>query len=323
VRAYLLARLVQLLPVLLAVIVLNFVLIRLAPGDPTYYLIGDATISEEAYRDLRARLGLDRSLGEQLVTYLWNVARGDLGFSYISRAPVSRVIGERLPATLLLMLSQFVIAIAAGVLLGVLSATRPGTRTDTGVTLLSVIGYAMPVFWLGQMLLLVFSLQLGLFPAQGMLSLRQDLGGLDRVADILHHLVLPVITLALFNLALIARLTRATMLEVLSQEYVLFARAKGLSEETVLFRHALKNALLPVITIVGLNVRTLIAGAVLTETVFAWPGLGRLTFDAIFARDYPVLMGMFIVVGIAVVLANLLTDLAYAYVDPRIRFSPA
>jgi ABC-type dipeptide/oligopeptide/nickel transport system permease component len=156
-----------------------------------------------------------------------------------------------------------------------------------------------------------------------MLSLRQDLGGLDRVSDILHHLVLPVITLALFNLALIARLTRATMLEVLSQEYVLFARAKGLSEEAVLFRHALKNALLPVITIVGLNVRTLIAGAVLTETVFAWPGLGRLTFDAIFARDYPVLMGMFIVVGIAVVLANLLTDLAYAYVDPRIRFSPA
>lgn len=319
-RAYLLGRLVQLLPVLLVVIVLNFVLVRMAPGDPTYYLIGEATVDESVYRELRARLGLDGPLHEQLLIYLGNVARGDLGYSYISRRPVSAVIGERLPATLLLMLSQFVVAIAAGVLLGVLSATRPGTSVDAGVTLVSVIGYAMPVFWLGQMLILLFALQLNLFPAQGMLSLRTELSGLDRVADILHHLVLPLITLALFNLALIARLTRANMLEVLTQEYVLLARAKGLAEETVVFGHALRNAMLPVITVIGLNVRTLIAGAVLTETVFAWPGLGRLTYDAIFARDYPVLMGMFVCVGIAVVLANILTDLAYGYLDPRIRF---
>ncbi|MCC7106972.1 MAG: ABC transporter permease [Chloroflexi bacterium] len=319
-RAYLLSRLVQLLPVVLVVIILNFLLIRMAPGDPVVYIIGDAPVSEELYRETRARLGLDRPIPEQLVIYLANVARGDLGYSFTSRAPVTTVIGDRLPATLLLMVSQFVVAIVAGVLFGVLSATRPGTLLDAGVTLLSVIGYSMPVFWLGQMLILVFSLQLDLFPAQGMLSLRTELSGLDRVANVLHHLILPLATLSLFNLALIARLTRANMLEVLTQEFVLFARAKGLSEETVLFRHALKNALLPVITIVGLNVRTLIAGAVLTETVFAWPGLGRLTYDAIFARDYPVLMGMFVIAGTAVVLANILTDLTYAYLDPRIRF---
>ena len=319
-RTYLLTRLIQLLPVLLVIIVLNFVLIRMAPGDPTYYLIGEATISDEAHRELRARLGLDKPLAEQLAVYLTNVVRGDLGYSYISRAPVASVIGERLPATLLLMVSQFVVAIAAGVLLGVISATRPGTLADAVVTLLSVVGYAMPVFWLGQMLMLVFALQLDLFPSQGMLSMREETAGLDRAVDVLHHLILPLITLALFNLALIARLTRANMLEVMSQDFVRFARAKGLAEDTVILRHALKNALLPVITVVGLNVRTLIAGAVLTETVFAWPGLGRLTYDAIFARDYPVLMGMLVFVGLVVVVANILTDAAYAYLDPRIRF---
>ncbi len=319
-RAYLLGRLTQMVPVLLVVLVLNFVLIRLAPGDPTFYLIGQADVSEEYVRDLKARLGLDKSMGEQLVIYLGNVAHGDLGYSYISRAPVAQLILERLPATLLLMVSQFVVAIAAGIFLGVMAATNRGTLTDGVVTLISVIGYAMPVFWLGQMLLLFFSLDLGIFPAQGMFSLRSDLTGLDQALDVFAHLVLPLVTLALANLALIARLTRANLLEVLSQEYVLFARAKGLSSDAVLLGHALKNALLPVITIVGLEFRTLVGGAVLTETVFAWPGLGRLTYDSIYARDYPVLMGMFLFVGLAVVVASLLTDLTYAWADPRIRF---
>ena len=319
-RRYLVGRLAQVLPVLLVVVVLNFVLIRLAPGDPTFYLIGQADVSEEYVRDLKARLGLDKPMAEQLVIYLGNVAHGDLGYSYISRAPVAQLILERLPATLLLMVSQFVVAIAVGIFLGVTAATNRGTTTDGVVTLISVIGYAMPVFWLGQMLLLFFSLWLGIFPAQGMFSLRSDLTGLDQVMDVFAHLVLPLVTLALANLALIARLTRANLLEVLSQEYVLFARAKGLSSDSVLLGHALKNALLPVITIVGLEFRTLVGGAVLTETVFAWPGLGRLTFDSIYARDYPVLMGMFLFVGLAVVLASLLTDLTYAWADPRIRF---
>jgi peptide/nickel transport system permease protein len=185
--------------------------------------------------------------------------------------------------------------------------------------LLSVVGFAVPVFWLGQMLMLVFSNMLGLFPAQGMLSLRYDLGPLGRAMDIAHHLVLPAVTLAFFNLALITRLTRSNMLQVMRLEYIIFARSKGLSERAVVYKHALRNAILPVVTIIGLNVRTIIAGAVLTETVFAWPGLGRLTFDAINTRDYPVLMGMFVFVGLVVVIANLLTDIAYAYLDPRIR----
>lgn len=177
----------------------------------------------------------------------------------------------------------------------------------------------MPVFWLGQMLMLTFAVKLDWFPVQGMQSLRFEMTPWERALDIAHHLVLPAVTLAFFNLALIARLTRANMLQVLRLEYITFARSKGLPERAVVFRHALRNAVLPVVTIIGLNVKTLIAGAVLTETVFAWPGLGRLTYDAILSRDYPVLMGMFILVGITVVIANIITDVTYAYLDPRIR----
>jgi peptide/nickel transport system permease protein len=316
---YVLARVAQLLPIVLIVVVVNFLLIRLAPGDPTAYLIGDAPVSEEFVAELRERLGLDAPLFEQLLIYLGNVAQGDFGYSFVSRAPVLDVILDRLPATLLLMSTQYVIAIVAGIFLGVTSARHQGSALDAGVTLLSVVGYAMPVFWLGQMLMLTFAVKLGWFPVQGMQSLRFEMTPWERALDIAHHLVLPAITLAFFNLALISRLTRANMLQVLRLEYITFARSKGLPEGTVVFRHALRNAVLPVVTIIGLNVKTLIAGAVLTETVFAWPGLGRLTYDAILSRDYPVLMGMFILVGITVVIANIITDITYAYLDPRIR----
>ncbi|MFM9886361.1 MAG: ABC transporter permease [Burkholderiales bacterium] len=317
---YVARRFAQLLPIVLVIIVVNFFLIRLAPGDPIVYIIGDAPVSEEAVAELRRKLGLDGPLLQQLGIYLANVTRGDFGYSYVSRAPVLDVIGARLPATLLLMITQYVLAIAAGILLGVISARRQGSALDTTVTLLSVVGYAVPVFWLGQMLMLVFAAKLGLFPAQGMMSLRYDMSPIDKAIDIAHHMVLPTVTLAFFNLALIARLTRSNMLQVLRLEYVVFARSKGLSERVVIYRHALRNALLPVVTIIGINVKTLITGAVLTETVFAWPGLGRLTFDAIYARDYPVLMAMFVLVGFLVVIANLITDIAYAALDPRIRY---
>lgn len=318
--AYLARRLAQLLPILLVIVVLNFVLIHVAPGDPSLYLIGDAPTSDEFVAEVRARMGLDQPISHQLWLYLSNVARGDLGYSFISRAPVSEIIMARLPATLLLMGTQYVIAIVAGVLLGAISARWRGGAADNAITLFSAIGYAMPVFWLGQILMLMFALKLQWFPAQGMLSLRYDLSPAEYVLDVLHHLVLPAITLAFFNLALIVRLTRANMLQVLRLEYIVFARSKGISETAVLFRHALKNAILPVVTVIGLNVKTLVAGAVLTETVFAWPGLGRLTYDAIYARDYPVLMGMFLLIGTLVVVGNLITDLLYAWLDPRIRF---
>jgi len=231
------------------------------------------------------------------------------------------MIMSRLPATLLLMGSQYILSVIVGVALGVISARRQSGKLDVAVTLFSVVGYALPVFWLGQIFVLVFALKLGWFPAQGMVSLRFDQTAWEKTVDILHHLVLPASTLALANLALITRLTRANMLQVLRLEYIIFARSKGLSESKVLLRHALRNAILPVVTIVGLNVRTLIAGAVLTETVFSWPGLGRLTYDAIYARDYPVLLGMFMMIGIIVVVSNLLTDIAYTRLDPRIRLS--
>jgi ABC-type dipeptide/oligopeptide/nickel transport system permease component len=317
---YVLARLAQLLPIVFVIVVVNFFLIRLAPGDPIAYIIGDAAVSPESVAELRSKLGLDDSLLRQLLIYLANVAQGDFGYSYVSRQPVIEVILARLPATLLLMITQYVLAIAAGIMLGVISARRQGGALDTTVTMISVVGYAMPVFWLGQMLMLIFANKLGWFPAQGMLSLRYDLGPFAKALDIAHHLVLPAITLAFFNLALIARLTRANMLQVLRLEYVVFARSKGLSERAVVYKHALRNAVLPVVTIIGMNIKTLITGAVLTETVFAWPGLGRLTYDAIYARDYPVLMAMFIFVGLLVVIANLITDIAYASLDPRIRY---
>ncbi len=317
---YLAKRLLQLLPILLVILILNFILIHLAPGDPILYLIGDAPVSEEFVAEVRARMGLDRPIIEQLWIYLANVAQGDLGYSFISRAAVTEVILARLPATLLLMGTQYVIAIVLGVLLGAISARWQGSLVDTGATLFSVVGYAMPVFWLGQILMLVFALQLRWFPAQGMLSLRYDLTPFEVTLDVLHHLVLPAITLAFFNLALIVRLTRANMLQVLRLEYIIFARSKGIGERQVLFRHALRNAVLPVVTIIGLNIKTLVAGAVLTETVFAWPGLGRLTYDAIYARDYPVLMGMFLFIGLLVIIGNLITDLVYAWLDPRIRY---
>ena len=308
-------------PVLLVIITINFILVRAAPGDPALYLIGDAPVSDEYVAALRDRLGLNRGMFEQLVIYLGNTFRGDLGYSYISQESVASLILSRLPATLLLMGSQYILSIIVGVLLGVISARRQSGRLDMAVTLFSVVGYALPVFWLGQIFVLIFALKLGWFPSQGMISMRFDQTMWQQTVDILHHLILPASTLALANLALITRLTRSNMLQVLRLEYIIFARSKGLPERKVLLRHALRNAILPVVTIIGLNVRTLIAGAVLTETVFSWPGLGRLTYDAIYARDYPVLLGMFMMIGIIVVVSNLVTDITYTRLDPRIRLS--
>jgi peptide/nickel transport system permease protein len=318
--SYVVKRILQLLPVILVIICVNFVILRLAPGDPIYYLIGDASVTPEFIEELRKQYGFDQPLYWQLLIYLGQVLQGDLGYSFVSRDSVSAIILSRMPATLLLLGSQFVLSIIVGIALGVISAYRRGSTTDHAVSLISLVGFAVPAFWLGQMLILVFALWLNLFPSQGMRTLRFDLTGWAAVLDVLHHLVLPTVTLTIFNLALIARVTRASMINVLRMEYVTYARSKGVPEGAVIRVHALRNAILPVITVIGLNLRTLIAGAVLTETVFAWPGVGRLTFDAIFARDYPVLMGILIVIGVTVVIANILTDIAYSWLDPRVRY---
>lgn len=305
---------------MLGVLVLTFLLIHLAPGDPVYVLVGEHGATREFIEEIQREFGLDRPILEQLAIYLGRALRGDLGYSYYYSQQVAILILERLPATLLLMLSQLAVAIIGGVGLGVISARRPYSLLDNVTTTGALIAYSMPVFWSGLMAILLFSSALGIFPAQGMFSLRTSPTGVARFLDILHHLALPALTLGLVNLALYVRLTRASMLEVLGLDYVRTARAKGLRERRVVVRHALANALLPVITVTGISLGRMIGGAVLTETVFGWPGLGRLMFESLGRRDFPVMMGMFLFISVAVIVANLLTDLCYGFLDPRIRY---
>ena len=316
---YVLQRLAQAVPVLLGLLILNFVLIHSAPGDPIVLLAGQSG-DAAYYAEMRARFGLDRPLPEQLGRYVINVVRGDFGYSFAYRQPVFQVILSRIPATLLLSLSGLTVATLLGVWLGALSARHVGTPLDYVVSAGTLIGYSMPAFWLGQVLIIVFAAGLGLFPVQGMTTARGGYTGLHYALDVLWHLVLPSVTLGLLQLALVTRLTRTGLLEVLAEDYVRTARAKGLAPTTVLYVHALRNALLPVVTVVGGHVGTLLAGAVLTEIIFAWPGLGRLIYDATLARDYPLLMAVFMVVSVSVVLVNLLTDLTYTFLDPRVRY---
>ena len=317
--SYACRRMAHAVPLVLGVVVVNFTLIHLAPGDPILALIGEFQASPEFVQSVRKQFGLDRPLGVQFGLYVLNLLRGDFGFSFAFKQPVLAVILDRVPATFLLMGTALWYATLCGALFGVLSSRRQYSHTDNFFTLVSLVGYSMPVFWLGQIFLILFSLTFPIFPAQGMESLRESYTGVARGLDILHHLVLPAFTLGLGYLAVDVRFTRASMIEVMSQDYIRTARAKGLSEQAVFYKHALRNALIPLVTITGLNFGFLLAGAVLTETVFAWPGLGRLMYDSIYARDYPVLMGMFVVISMMVILVNLITDIVYSVLDPRIR----
>lgn len=318
---YVALRLLQAIPLLLGIIVINFALIHSAPGDPVTIMVGPGTVSKEFIEQVRHDLGLDRPLLLQFLIYLGNVVQGDLGNSYVYRQPVIDVVLSRLPATLLLMGTAYVLAAIVGIALGVISAVRPRSWIDNLASLLSVIGYSVPAFWTSFLAILVFALSLRWFPAGGMVDVRSTATGFGRALDILNHMVLPVTVLTFFYSALIARLTRASMLEILQSDYIVMARAKGLSNLRVIFRHALPNALLPVITVIGLQFGDLLAGAVLTETVFAWPGLGRLIIDAAGQRDFPLLMGVFIMSASLAISANIITDLLYMVVDPRIRLS--
>lgn len=315
---YVLRRLAQLLPLLLVIIVVNFFVIHAAPGDPVDILTGSTEASDEYIAQVREQFGLDRPLPEQLVVYVGKLLRFDLGYSLRFRQDVLTLILERLPATLLLMGTALVISSILGVLLGAVAARRPYSLADNMVTLLALAGYSMPVFWLGQILLIVFALQLDWFPVQGMYSLRAPSEGWGRMMDILHHLVLPALTYSVYHLALIFRLTRVKMQETLTLDFITTARAKGVSENKVVYSHALRNAILPVVTIIGLNFGFMLAGSVLTETVFAWPGTGRLMYEAIMARDYPLLLGLFTFLSVMVIVANIATDVIYALIDPRV-----
>jgi len=314
-------RVMQSAVLVLTVVTLCFVLIRLAPGDPVLYLYGAQTVSAETLETLRHQWGLDRPLWEQYLTYVGNLAHGNLGYSQINHQPVSTMLGRIAPNTLLLMLPSVVVATVVGVVLGVSAARRVNSGWDYTIGTLSMVGYSTPPFWLGIVLIIVFASSLGWLPTQGMTTLGASPGGIARAVDVAAHMILPTCVLSWWYLAAFARLTRASMLEESRKPYLMTARMKGLPERRVLYHHALRNASRPILTMLGLHLGTMFAGAVMTEVVFAWPGMGRLTFNAILQHDYPVVMAVFVVIGTAVVLTNLLIDLLYGVLDPRIRYA--
>lgn len=302
---YVVKRLLSTIPVLIGISLLLFFMLRMLPGDPAQVLAGQMATPEEV-ENIRHQLGLDRPIFTQYAFFLGRLFRFDLGRSARTQNPVSQEIWARLPNTLLLAIVAITLACLFGIPAGIISAVRPYSWLDYLVTSMALFGISMPVFWLGLMLVVVFSITLRWLPAGGSGSW--------------EHVILPSVTLAAFVVAFIARMTRSSMLEVLSQDYTTTARSKGLKEHVVIVKHALKNALIPIITVVGLQFGLLLGGAVLTETVFAWPGLGRLIVDSILARDYPVIQGAILVFGLLYILVNLIVDLLYACVDPRIRY---
>jgi peptide/nickel transport system permease protein len=306
-------RLVATIPVMGVVAIAVFALLHVTPGDPAVIIAGDYATADDVAR-IRARLGLDRPFLTQVGIWLRRVATGDLGVSIYSGLPVLTLIRQRTEATVGLTVLAMLISVGVGVPLGVLAAWKRGSWIDRLVMLVAVSGFSMPVFWLGFLLVYVFAVSLHWLPVQGYASLAQGLG------PFLAHLALPAVTLSVIYMALIARMTRASMLGVLSEDYIRTAFAKGLPPRRVLLRHALRNASLPVVTITGIGFALLIGGAVVTESVFALPGLGRLTVDAIIRRDYPVIQGVILVVSAAYVLVNLVVDMLYVVLDPRIRY---
>lgn len=310
--------LLKLVAVILVIATFNFVLVRAAPGDPAQVMAGQSGGADpKILDDLRREYGLDRPYYVQLATHLGHVLTFDLGYSYRQRRPVLQLIGERLPATLLLTATAFCLALLVGTTLGALAGLAAGTAADTLFTILSLLLYATPVFWLGLMLVLVFSVSLGWLPAFGYETINARLGPFERALDLGKHLILPAVSLGAIYLAIYARLMRSSIIEVAHQDFVKTARAKGLSGPRIVVGHMLRNALVPVVTVAGMQAGALVGGAVVIETVFAWPGLGRLTFDAVLQRDYPVLLGIFLILSVIVVLFNVATDLAYRLIDPR------
>jgi len=303
--AYIAKRLILTVPVLLGVSFVVFAIVRVLPGDPAQVLAGEAA-TKELIEGLRRDLGLDRPLLVQYVDFLGSLLRGDLGRSIRSKIPVTSELAIRVPNTMILALAGITVATLVGLPAGIISAVKPYSLIDTGVMLLALAGLSMPVFWSGLMLILVFAVLLGWLPAVG--------------TGTPAHIVLPAIAVGMTSAAIIARMTRSSMLEVLRSDYIRTARAKGVAERVVINRHALRNALIPVITVIGLQTGTLLSGAVLTESVFAWPGVGRLMVEGILARDYPLVQGAVLVVALSFVLVNLVVDLLYALADPRIRY---
>lgn len=310
---FFLRRLLIAIPVLFFVALFIFLLLRLTPGDPATIIAGEIA-SAEQIEAIRTRLGLNAPLGHQFATWMGQLLTGDFGHSLISKQPVLQLIGQRLGPTLSLAIVSMSLTLIIALPLGVLAAWRHGGLLDRSVMAMSVLGFSIPIFVTGYVLIGIFAVNLGIFPVQGYQPLSNGLG------PFLYRIFLPALALASIFIALVARMTRASMLEVLREDYVRTARAKGLQERTVLFKHALRNAAIPILTVVGTSFAAMIAGVVVTETVFNIPGLGRLVVDAVLARDYPLIQSIILLTAACYVIINLLVDLSYALTDPRIRY---
>lgn len=315
-------RLVYAAILVFAVLILNFLLIHLAPGDPAEVIAGEmGGATEEVMASIREAYGLDRPLHEQLGVYLGKTLQGDFGQSFFYNASVTSLILDRIGPTLLLVTTALLFAIGMGTLLGVIASRNPRGLVSNLVTVLSIVGYSAPIFWTGIMLIILLAWVFPVFPISNMRDITLEGGIFVHILDVAHHLVLPAFTLGIVFLAQYSRLTRASMLEVLSSDYVRTARAKGVPERSVFGKHALRNAILPVVTIAGLQFGSIVSGAVLVETVFNWPGLGTLAFQSILARDYPTVLGILFFSSLIVIIMNIVTDFLYRVVDPRIRTS--
>lgn len=331
--ARLVERLIGLVPVLLGVSVIVFLMITLTPGDPVQIMLGDSRSSPEQEAALRHDMGLDRPLHERFALFVGNAARGEFGLSFFHRRPVIDVIGERLPATIELTLAALVLSLVIAIPLGVLAAVRKNSWLDRLATVTSLFGVSMPGFWFGILLILLFSVKLGWFPVAGRIGYASEVpaitgmllpdallaGRFDSFWQALRHIALPAVTLALPMAAVLMRVTRTSMIEVLRSDYVLFAEAKGLSRARVIGRHALKNALIPTVTVAALETGSLLGGNMIVETVFGWPGLGRLVVEAIFSRNYPLVQAAVLLYAVTYVMLNFLADLLYTKLNPRVR----
>ncbi|GJD49447.1 Dipeptide transport system permease protein DppB [Methylobacterium crusticola] len=316
----LLRRLLQLVGIVLAIAVLDFILLKSLPGDLVDVIASESgSVTPEYLAELRRLYGLDRHYLEQLVAYIGRLAQGDLGFSFRYGEPVFGLVLDRLPTTLALVGAALTLSVAVGLLLGIAAARRPHGVTDTLISGLSTLGYSAPLFWIALMLIVLFGVKLGWLPIGGIRDVSARHSGWRGSLDVVHHLILPVATLSIYYVAVYARLSRASMIDVLTEDYIRTARAKGAREGRVIFGHALPNAVLPVLTMLGVQSSALLGGSIVVETVFAWPGLGQLSFEAIKSRDIPVLLGVLLFSAVLVVLSNLLVDLVQMWLDPRVR----
>lgn len=313
---FIIRRLIQAIPLLVIISIISFAIIMLAPGDPVYMFVSPDKASSQNLDVLRHELGLDKSIPERYIKWVGDILRGDMGSSFAYGRPVKDMLLEALPNTIILALAAEIFAFLLAIPAGIISAIKRNTPWDYTFSTISFIGVSLPTFWFGLMLILVFSLKLGWLPTAGMRANYEDFVLMDRI----RHLILPTLVLGTGNMASIMRYMRASMLEVINQDYVRTARSKGLTERLVIFKHALRNALIPIITLIGFTIPALFSGAAMTETVFSWPGMGRLVIDATFMRDYPVILGDLVLASVTIIAGSLIADILYAVADPRIKY---